>query len=121
MDFETALAIIERHRHGSPVDPWQLVDAERSALDAADPLTTVPAMGSVVIDREGDAWHVGRTRMSCMSAVDGVRIHRVARVPASPGSSFGPDGRGALGYGPFKLLREGGRGTWLYTTIRGHR
>lgn len=101
------------------MDAYDSIAEDRAALAAAPVLDVVPRYGSVVIDRQGDAWDIGRTRATCRTQVDGVRILRVARLPVRSGQPFG--GMLAHDHGPFKLLREGANGPWLYETIRGRR
>lgn len=50
-----------------------------------------PRMGALVRDRDGDVWRRGRTRWTCQTPVDGVRVRRVGRLPWSGlVSMYGP-------------------------------
>jgi len=119
-DEQAALDVVAQYRAGElPASAaYDLLAAERVLLAAAPDLDVVPAYQSIIIDRDGDAWQIGRTRMTCLTPVDGRRILRVARLPIRIGWKFGEY---PAAYAPFKLLRDGAHGPWLYETIRGRR
>jgi hypothetical protein len=107
---ETLRRVQERSRAGILEDVWALSGVERAHLNQ-QPLLTAddkPKMGTIVIDRDGDAWRWGRTRWSCLTPLDGIRVINVGRLPQSALISQ---------YGPIRII--GDKNSWRYDTIRG--
>ena len=100
----------ERSRTGSIDDVHALPKVEQAHLDAQPELTTEDRqkMGTIAIDREGDTWRWGRTRWTCLTPIDDVRVLSVGRLPQGPLIRQ---------YGPLKVI--GDKNGWRYQTIRG--
>jgi hypothetical protein len=108
---QALLAAQQRFDEGN-LGVWELVALEKAHLGHQAPIGAGnrPRRAVVVIDKAGDAWRWGRTRWSCLSAVDGVRIVQAARLPHDELVSQ---------YGPIRTIGEGAG--WTYRTIRGRR
>ena len=109
---EDALSAAQRRFAEDPLKVGELAEAERDHLGSQTPVSPKlsPQRGSVVIDRDGDAWRRGTTMWICLTAVDGAHVRSVARLSHSELVRL---------YGPIRMI--GADGIWRYLTIRGHR
>ena len=68
-DFEGEYMEVARHRADREVHPLPEKPPEP------------PKMGALVRDNDGHVWKRGRTRWTCLTPVDGVRVTQVGRLP----------------------------------------
>lgn len=112
-DEETRMWREERRSSGDTTIAWELSSAERKHFQAQQPVefssTSRPRSGTIVVDKDGDAWEFGRTRWTQISGNESKHL----RVP---GLQLPAE------FAPYRIIgrtKPGGDPTeWAFRTIR---